>query len=179
LSNTTTDTTADQPDFKKRKTLKTLGAAAGAGGMAAVSTASAAAPRTDATGAASQPTAAHDHNLTINIQLNRADLDDWVLMENLTEQPLMVRAFEPRYVQYLNKVLDLHSLLSRQQRGKEQLEIWPNYAWTHSVRGATRARHPLRSDAGSHHACDADNCRSIQLAAYVHADGHVTLQAQT
>jgi hypothetical protein len=176
LSNETPNNIGDQPDLKKRKTLKTLGATVGAGTMAGFPAMSSATHQLDGAAGAASPAESTHHNLTINIQLNREDLDDWVLMENLTEQPLVVRAFEPRYVQYQNKVLDLHSLLSRQQRGKEQLEIWPNHAWTHSVRGATRAQHPLRSDSGACQVSDADQCRSIQLAAFVHADGDVTLQ---
>ena len=170
------NTAAAEPDLSKRKTLKTMGATIGATSTAGISGAALASSQGDTHEDQTQTLSPTDHNLTINIQLNREGLEDWVLMENLTEQPLIVSAFEPRYVQYNNKVLDLHSLLSRQQRGKEQLEIWPNHAWTHSVRGATRAQHPLRPASNAHKAHDSDDCRSLQLAAFAHPNGHVTLQ---
>jgi len=79
-------------------------------------------------------------NLTINININRPDIDDWLLFENLTESPLIIRQFSPRFVAYNAAVLDMNAMLARQQRGKHQLEIWPNHAWTHSVKGATSKR---------------------------------------
>ena len=79
-------------------------------------------------------------NLTINININRPDLSDWLLFENLTESPLMIRQFSPRFVAYNSHVLDMEAMLARQQRGKNELEIWPNYAWTHSVKGAVSKR---------------------------------------
>ena len=79
-------------------------------------------------------------NLTINININRPDLVDWLLLENLTESPLMIRQFSPRFVAYNANILDMNAMLARQQRGKNQLEIWPNHAWTHSVKGATSKR---------------------------------------
>lgn len=79
-------------------------------------------------------------NLTINININRPDLSDWLLFENLTESPLLIRQFSPRFVAYNSHVLDMEAMLMRQQRGKNELEIWPNYAWTHSVKGAVSKR---------------------------------------
>jgi len=87
-----------------------------------------------------KPTDFEPPNLTININVNRQDLDDWLLLENLTESPLLIRRFSPRFVAYNASVLDMNAMLNRQQRGIDQLEIWPNHAWTHSVKGATSKR---------------------------------------
>lgn len=125
-------------------------------------------------------------NLTINININRDDLDDWVLIENLTEQPLVLQRFIPQWVSYNDWELDLNALLSRQQRGKDQLEIWPNYAWSHSVKGAVRKINtqttlsPLSEsvtgnfDATGNLIKMAGN-RSLQLPCCVGVDGIVRL----
>ncbi len=111
-------------------------------------------------------------NLTININSNRADLDDWVLIENLTEQPLTLSKFEPRYVFYNGKELDLDALLTRKQRGKHQLEVWPNHAWSHSVKGAIRrTAEPTEIESTE---MTADH-RSIQLPCRVNSNGVVHL----
>ena len=117
-----------------------------------------------------------NQTLSLNVQLNRDDLEDWVLIENMTEQPVVVREFSPRYVTYNQRVLDLNALLSRQQAGKNQLEIWPNFAWTHSVRGASRAQHPMRPQtAGNCSGVMNKDTRSMQLALQVDRNGTARL----
>ncbi len=109
-------------------------------------------------------------NLTVNININREDLDDWVLIENLTEQPITLHRFKPRFVNYNDKELDLDALLSRQQRGKRSVEIWPNHAWSHSLKGATSGdTSPTIKQA------DSRLVRSVQLPCYVDDDGIVHL----
>ncbi len=166
-------------DKSKRDTLKKITATAGvvaASAMAAPAVADHIAPTKATPAAAKQTTLDSPQQLTINIQMNREELDDWVLIENTTEQPLIVKSFQPRFIQYRNQVLDLNALLSRQQRGKNQLEIWPNQAWTHSVRNATRAAHPLRPAAAPLHVASMDtDVRSLQIGVQVAQDGKASL----
>lgn len=162
-------------DPGKRRAIKlAAGTTALSCAFSAVGVNAAAAPhQRNAQPAAAAPLA---HHITINIQINRPDLDDWVLIENLTEHPLILREFAPRFCHYSNKVLDLNALLSRQQRGKQQLEIWPNHGWTHSTTGATRSQHPLRPNGADTWLCERiDSCRSLQLQAHVQASGQVIL----
>lgn len=170
--------TSHTHDSDKRKTLKTLGVSAGvAAASTATGTVAAEAlinPVPSAQGSAKHTDSAAVHQLTINVQLNRHDLDDWVLLENMTEAPLVAKSFKPRYVQYGNTVLDLNALLMRQQKGKKQLELWPNHAWTHSTRGATRASHPLRPVDAQIVSVNSDT-RSIQIAAQIDNNGQVLL----
>ena len=117
-----------------------------------------------------------EHQLTINIQMNKDGLEDWVLIENMTEAPIIMRSIEPRYVSYGEKVIDLRALLSRQQRGKNQLEIWPNYAWSHSVVGASRQKHPLRPTATTTYKAEMNqDSRSLQIKARADSKGRITL----
>lgn len=167
-------------DKAKRSTLKTIGATTASIAAAAPSVGIAGnEPHTTSSPVASNAnkfTAATSgvQHLSINIQKNQTGLDDWVLIENMTEEPLVARCFEPRFVQYNNTVLDLNALLSRQQRGKEQLELWPNHAWTHSTRNATRGVHALRPAA--EHIVKIDNeTRSVQFGAQVDDKGRVCL----
>lgn len=120
-------------------------------------------------------------DLTININLNRPDLPDWMLIENMREEPLVLTQFAPRWLVYNEKLLDLNAMLSRQQRGRNQLEIWPNYAWNHSVRGAVRSVHECGTlpqncfDAGKlSSAVIQSGHQSLQLPAQV-SRGVVTL----
>ena len=123
-------------------------------------------------------------NLTVNINFNRSDLPDWMLIENLREEPLVLKQFAPRWVEYKEHVLDLEAMLTRQQRGRKQLEIWPNHAWTHSLKGAVHALHDCGSIEGN--CIDARQAgkaalfaghRSLQLSARVDSSGAVTLLA--
>ena len=165
-------------DSNKRNTLKTLGVGAGvAAATTATATLAAEAlvnPVSSAVTSTKHTADAVAHQLTINVQLNRHDLDDWVLIENMTEAPLVAKSFNPRYVQYGNTVLDLNALLTRQQKGKKQLELWPSHAWTHSIRGATRAPHPLRPVNAQSVTVNSDT-RSIQIAAQIDNNGEVLL----
>jgi len=116
-------------------------------------------------------------NLTINININRPDIDDWLLFENLTESPLIIRQFSPRFVAYNASMLDLNAMLARQQRGKRQLEIWPNHAWTHSVKGATSLRDidQLIDYSNTVMVPNMPGHRSLQLACIVDKDGVVKI----
>lgn len=120
-------------------------------------------------------------DITINININRHDLVDWMMIENLHEVPIILKQFAPRWVAYNNLLLDLDAMLPRQQRGRNQLEIWPNYAWNHSARGALR---PLNECSGISGDCyDASRAaaaantgaRSLQLPCCVNEQGVVTL----
>ena len=120
-------------------------------------------------------------NLSININMNRSDLPDWILIENLREQPLVLKQFAPRWLVYNQKLLDLNSMLSRQQRGRSQLEIWPSYAWNHSMRGAVRSLHECGElpqpcfDATQISNAVIQSVKSLQLQAHADAAGVVTL----
>lgn len=127
------------------------------------------------------PAGNHIPDLTINININRDDLVDWIMIENLHEHPLVLKKFAPRWVVYNQRLLDLDAMLSRQQRGRNQLEIWPNYAWNHSVRGAVRALHECSDITGNCY--DASRAaqaatsthRSLQLPCSVDSQGRVKL----
>ena len=121
-------------------------------------------------------------NLAINININRSDLPDWMLIENLREAPLVLKQFAPQWLSYNDKLLDLNAMLSRQQRGREQLAIWPNYAWNHSVRGAVRSVHQCVTfpqacfDASQlSTAAIQSGYQSFQLSAHVDTNGVVRL----
>jgi len=162
-------------DSAKRATLKIMGVTAGVAATVASATLSAA-PVSGVETIRDTPIADSEsaaHHLTINIQKNRDDIDDWVLIENMTEAPVLVRSFAQRYVRYDNTVLDLQALLSRQQKGKNQLEIWPNHAWSHSTRDATRTVHALRPVV-FHTVAMNQHSRSVQINATVTAAGEVT-----
>ena len=169
-------------DREKRSTLKTLSAATGvaATGVAATTSITGTAMADYSADALiaqmAEAMAESEPQISINIQMNRDGFEDWVLIENLTEEPLQLRSFAPRYVSYNQKVLDLDALLSRQQQSKKQLGISPSYAWTHSVRGATRTRHPLRPSSEPMLTADMNqSSRSLQLKARVDAEGAVHL----
>ncbi len=119
-------------------------------------------------------------DITINININRHDLVDWMMIENLREVPLVLKQFTPRWVAYNNRLLDLDAMLSRQQRGVNQLEIWPNYAWNHSLRGAVRPMpgHAVTTDyydARLDASLATAGHRSLQLSCCVDAQGIVQL----
>lgn len=175
-SNTTSHSPEKRVDTAKRATLKTIGATTAS--VVATGAVAGNAPGGTAINKSSSATVAatDTQHLSINIQKNRQDLDDWVLIENMTEAPLVARSFEPRYVHYGNTVLDLNALLTRQQKGKEQLELWPNHAWTHSTRGATRAPHALRPVDSQRVVINSDT-KSVQIAARVDKNGQVILTA--
>jgi hypothetical protein len=185
--NNTSHTKDSSIDNAKRKTLKTIGATTA--GVAATSTAGVMAGSTldnalqnplnsDKAESASMSAQANSvtQHVSINIQKNRQGLEDWVLIENMTEAPLVAKTFTPRYVQYDNTVLDLNALLTRQQKGKKQLELWPNHAWTHSTRGATRAPHTLRPVDAQTATVNRDT-RSIQIGARIDSNGQVFLSS--
>ena len=162
-------------DREKRSTLKTLSAATGvaATGVAATTSITGTAMADYSADALiaqmAEAMAESEPQISINIQMNREGFEDWVLIENLTEEPLQLRSFAPRYVSYNQKVLDLDALLSRQQQSKKQLQISPSYAWTHSVRGATRTRHPLRPLSEPMLTADMNqSSRSLQILSLIH-----------
>ena len=105
-----------------------------------------------------------------------------MLIENLREKPLVLKQFAPQWLSYNEKLLDLNAMLSRQQQGRNQLEIWPNYAWNHSVRGAVRPVHGCKAlpqtcfDAGQlSRAAIQSGYQSMQLPAHVDTKGVVRL----
>ena len=177
MKNTKQPSTPHSIDNAKRTTLKKLGATAGVAATASASAAIANAALTT-NQSNNKPTARESssaHHLTINLQKNRDDLDDWVLIENMTETPIVVQSFEPRFVQFDNTVLDLQALLSRQQKGKQQLEIWPSHAWTHSTKDAVRTTHALRPTASRAIVMNKES-RSAQIPVSVTADGKAILR---
>jgi len=173
---------------ERRTFLKLAGGVLGVGSIPGLATAGVFSPRQLPSNANRQPHAnlmtqngLLAQSLTINININRADLDDWVLIESMVEHPLVLRGFAPRWVAYNGLALDLDAMLSRQQRGRNALEIWPNHAWTHSVKGALRPLSQLVQDHSQacfedfNHRAAGTGTRSIQIPCVVNEAGVVQL----
>lgn len=120
-------------DYGKRRALKFIGGYTALAGTVASTAMSQSVFATEST-----PTVdSEGHNsgrVSINIMTDKSMAYDWILMENLSNNPLEIKVFNPGLITYLGKQLDLNQLLSANATNGA-LQLHSDYAWSESLYG--------------------------------------------
>jgi len=120
-------------DIKKRRTLKFIG---GSAVLAGTATSAIISPAISAAELTNSPVRSGvEHNtgqVSINIMISKSVDYDWILMENLTDNAIEIKKFNPGIIVYLGKQLDLNQLLSGNSTNGSMI-LHSDTAWSESL----------------------------------------------
>jgi len=127
-------------DSRKRQTLKIIGGSAALAGSVAATIVpqGVSAAMSDARSkSAVKPAASNGYNnglISINVMVSKSVSYDWILIENLSDNPVEVTRFTPGVIAYMGKRIDLNRLLSA-DKATGPLLLHTDYAWSESLYG--------------------------------------------